>query len=169
MTKFQELWWLQARSDHEVFELLRERRVNPCHQLHYLQMATEKLAKAYFWRGGSPSKTTHIGLMTFLKALSGARRSERVGIARSLAFGRFSDFERWVRLTSPLAYNLENITPAHAKKDHPNPEYPWPHDAPTWAPVTYSFEVWTDLNTTGRGRQLLTVVSAAIRTFPGFA
>jgi hypothetical protein len=46
MTDAQRLWWAQAKSDHGVFVLLRKQGVHDCHLLHYLQMATEKLAKA---------------------------------------------------------------------------------------------------------------------------
>jgi hypothetical protein len=37
----------QARSDWQVFEHLYDSDFPECHALHYLQMATEKLAKAY--------------------------------------------------------------------------------------------------------------------------
>ena len=40
----------QARSDWNVYRLLSESREPSCHALHYLQMATEKLAKAYRMR-----------------------------------------------------------------------------------------------------------------------
>jgi hypothetical protein len=54
MNNFQKLWWQQARSDLAVLALLRRHDICPCHQLHYLQMVTEKLAQAYFWRSKSP-------------------------------------------------------------------------------------------------------------------
>ena len=56
MNTFQGLWWQQAKSDHQVFQRLRSEGVAQCHSLHYLQMVTEKLAKAYFWRSGSPRR-----------------------------------------------------------------------------------------------------------------
>jgi hypothetical protein len=37
----------QAHSDYSVYKKLNELRLPLCHKLHYLQMATEKLAKAY--------------------------------------------------------------------------------------------------------------------------
>jgi hypothetical protein len=46
MNGCQDLWWQQARSDHAILLLLRRYGVAPCHQLHYLQMVTEKIAKA---------------------------------------------------------------------------------------------------------------------------
>jgi hypothetical protein len=46
MNKYQELWWQQSESDHAAFQLLRGHGPGVCHTLHYLQMTTEKLAKA---------------------------------------------------------------------------------------------------------------------------
>lgn len=56
----------QARSDWQLFERLREMEsVEMCHHLHYLQMACEKLAKAYRFRDtdAQPSSllTHHVG------------------------------------------------------------------------------------------------------------
>ena len=47
MNGCQTLWWQQARSDHSILLLLRAKGAVACHQLHYLQMVCEKLAKAY--------------------------------------------------------------------------------------------------------------------------
>ena len=52
MNDAQELWLRQARSDHALFLQLRRTGADECHLLHYLQMATEKLSKAYLWRSG---------------------------------------------------------------------------------------------------------------------
>ena len=48
MIDAQRLWWEQSKSDLRVFKQLRALGAHPCHLLHYLQMATEKLSKAYF-------------------------------------------------------------------------------------------------------------------------
>jgi hypothetical protein len=169
MNDFQRLWWRQAKSDHDIFVLLRDTGVSACHQLHYLQMATEKLAKAYFWRTGSPPWKSHVGLRQFLLRLATARTSERQRIVEALAFKRFDDFQAWNRAIAPLAYGLERLAPALAQCDGPNPEYPWPHSAPTQAPVDYEFQVWKDLTETGRGRQLQQVIADAMRRFPTYA
>lgn len=47
----------QARSDFAVYRQLPALRVPRCHELHYLQMAAEKLAKAAVLRGDLT--TTH--------------------------------------------------------------------------------------------------------------
>ena len=52
MNPYQRVWWQQVQSDYSVLLLLRREGAAPCRQLHYLQMVTEKLAKAYLWRHG---------------------------------------------------------------------------------------------------------------------
>jgi len=69
MNGFQTLWWEQTRSDHSVLLLLRKKDYNPCHQLHYLQMVTEKLGKAYFWRTGQAPPKSHASFLRFVQAL----------------------------------------------------------------------------------------------------
>ena len=49
------------------------------------------------------------------------------------------------------------MTPALAN-DGPNPEYPWPTNAPTTAPVEYSFPIWEELTETAYGRTLLSLI-----------
>lgn len=169
MNNYQELWWKQARSDHDVLVHFRLRGFNPCHQLHYLQMATEKLAKAYFWRSGTAPPMSHVGIRQFLKRLGTAGSSERRRIAKVFDFNRFDDFQNWIHLVSPLAYELERLAPAFARGVGPNPEYPWPHVAPAVAPVSFSFGIWKELTETGRGRQLQQAIDAAVEKFPIYA
>jgi hypothetical protein len=52
MNPSQELWWRQAESDHRLYVRLRGEKYETYHIPHYLQMATEKLSKAYLWRSG---------------------------------------------------------------------------------------------------------------------
>jgi len=42
-----EAFLAQAKSDWQIYEHLEKTSFSKCHALHYLQMATEKLAKAY--------------------------------------------------------------------------------------------------------------------------
>ena len=168
MNSYQELWWQQARSDHAVLQLLRRRGLAPCHSLHYIQMVAEKLAKAYFWRSSSPPPRSHAGFVQFVRFLGGARQSERTGIASAFGFSRFEDFQRWTRAVLPLAYELERLAPSLAQ-DGPNPEYPWPQNGPEYAPSQFEFELWIQLTSTGRGRQLMQVIEVAIENFPMYA
>ncbi|HTU25627.1 MAG TPA: hypothetical protein VMF30_09535 [Pirellulales bacterium] len=166
MNEFQRLWWQQARSDHEVFLLLRREGISACHLLHYLQMATEKLAKAYFWRTNAPPKS-HAGFVKFLRSLGGTPTAHRSSMAKRFAFNRFEDFQRWIFAVLPIAYDLERITPALAS-DGPNSEYPWPHAKPANAPVSYEFDVWNSL-AKHQGRELMRFVHRAVERFSEFA
>jgi len=165
MNRYQQVWWEQTRADHEVLGLLRRMDAAPCHQLHYLQMVTEKLGKAYFWRVGRPPPTTHTSFVRFLKALDDRRTPDVDQIAGLLGFGRSQDLGNWIRTITPLAYDLERLAPNLAGVNNPNPEYPWPHAAPVHVPVSHPFTVWAELQT-GRGRQLLRVIDSAVRQFP---
>ena len=167
MNSYQELWWQQAKSDHHAFVLLRGRGIAQCHSLHYLQMATEKIAKAYFWRSGSPPPRRHAGFVQFLRFLGHIRQKDRERIANLFSFNRFTDFRNWIRAVLPIAYALERLAPDLAG-DGPNPEYPWPHAAPHAAPATYDFPVWA-LLTSGRGRDLMKVIRIAVGRFPDYA
>lgn len=167
MNDAQELWWTQALSDLAIFMQLRRIGAHECHLLHYLQMATEKLSKAYLWRSGHSPPRRHTGFVRFLTALLD-RRGELSRIAKVLGFGRRSDLDNWVHSVRPMAYSLQNIAPAEAGNG-PNPEYPWPHEAPAYCPVGHSFDLWNQLTNTGQGRKLMEFVKHAILRFENHA
>jgi hypothetical protein len=169
MNDFQKLWWRQVQSDIDVLELLKKdfKRYPPCHQLHYLQMVTEKLGKAYLWRSKNPPDKNHASFVLFLRALGSVSISIRPQVARIFGFSRFDDFQAWLRQILPLAYQLQRMAPQLAE-DGPNPEYPWPHSAPLHVPAEYDFGIWHELNT-GRGRQFIQVITAAVKHFELYA
>lgn len=168
MNKYQELWWLQAKSDHAMYVLLRKNGGGDCHQLHYLQMATEKLGKAYQWNSGDPPSRTHSGFVQFMRQLGSVPREQREVIAATFNFTRFRDFRAWVTAILPLAYELQRLAPALAN-DGPNPEYPWPQEAPTEVPVSFDFPLSKTLRDTGQGRAFIRVLEWAIEKFPVYA
>ena len=168
MNAYQALWWEQVCADHAVLLQLRRNHANPCHQLHYLQMVSEKLGKAYFWRTGKAPRASHASFVRFLQALGDRPNPDRTLIALRFGFGRAKDFENWMPTITPLAYDLGRLAPALAGVNGPNPEYPWPMDAPISAPATYDFPIWTKLTDSGPGRQLLKVIDAAVFHFPSY-
>jgi hypothetical protein len=168
MTIEQELWWFQARSDFELSERLRGMGVGQCHLLHYLQMTTEKLSKAYLWRSGHPPPKTHVGFVRFLRALLDRRSEEISRIASVLGFADAMGLENWISKVLPLAYSVQSLAPAEAG-DGPNAEYPWPHATPTTSPVNFSFPTWDQLANTGQGRRLLQFVRVAVQQFAQIA
>ena len=167
MNRWQELWWQQAKSDHAAFVLVRGKGIAQCHSLHYLQMVTEKIAKAYFWRSGHPPPRSHAGFVQFLRFLGHIRQGDRRRIADLFSFNRFADFQNWIRTVLPIAYDLERLAPDLAN-DGPNPEYPWPHARPNSAPVNHNFPIWATL-TSGQGRDLMRVIRIAVNRFPEYA
>ncbi len=166
MNSYQEVWWQQAQSDHEAFVRIRGLGVSPCHSLHYLQMVTEKIAKAYFWRSGSPPPQSHAGFVQFLRFLGQIRPAERARMADLFTFKRFTDFQGWIHTVLPMAYELERLAPALAQNG-PNPEYPWPHRLPQFAPANFNFAIWQWLES-GQGRDLMRVVRIAVNRFPEY-
>lgn len=168
MNDSQQLWWKQARSDHQLFRQLQRARVNESHLLHYLQMATEKLSKAYLWRSGHAPPKSHTGFVRFLKALLDRRPAELDRIAKAFGFSRPEDFERWAQRAQGLAYSLQNIAPAEARNG-PNPEYPWPHEAPALCPCEHRFHLWDQLINTGQGRKFVAFIDRAIANFNVYA
>lgn len=164
MNSYQELWWQQAQSDYAALTLLRRHGADSCQLLHYLQMVTEKLAKAYFWRSGNAPPRSHASFVRFMRSLGGVRQSERDNVAAAFGFRRFEDLRHWVRSALPLAYELERLAPALAGNG-PNPEYPWPWKVPEYVPARFHFDVWDQLTNTGRGRQLMQVIQSAVNNF----
>jgi hypothetical protein len=166
MNNFQKLWWQQVQSDHIVLVLLRKQGANPCHQLHYLQMVTEKLGKAHFWREGKPPGMSHSIFVEFLRDFSRIRDSKgRQKIADIFGFQHFDNLKNWIRAVMPLAYELQRMAPALAQNG-PNPEYPWPHSVPQHAPATFDFDIWRKLTGTGHGHRLIQIIDVAVTKFP---
>ena len=167
MNKYRALWWEQAKSDHNAFLLLRGQGAGQCHSLHYLQMVTEKIAKAYFWRSGLPPPRNHAGLVQFLRFLGQIRQSDRTRVANLFSFARFDDFQNWMYSVLPIAYDLERLAPTLAENG-PNPEYPWPHEKPNPHRQITSLIPGRD-STSGHGRDLMRVIHIAVRRFPEYA
>lgn len=166
MNRSQELWWQQANSDFSIWRLLNANDAGPCHQLHYLQMLTEKISKAYFWRTGKPPRKSHVGFVDFLRSLGSRslKKSERNRIAAIFGFKQYEHFESWMHNVTPLIHELERLAPALAG-DGPNPEYPWPYLAPQHSPTTYPFHAWTALTSSTQGRSLIKFVETAVKRF----
>lgn len=168
MTELQRLWWQQASSDHKIYRMLRAANTESCHQLHYLQMTMEKLAKAYLWRTGKASRVSHVSVDIFLRSLMDRSRADLESIAAALNFKSSDHLETSVRSMRPMARQIELLAPSLAA-DGPNAEYPWPHHRPVHTPESFDFPIWRDLTETGRGRAMLAFVEAAVVAFPRYA
>lgn len=136
----------QAESDYEVYRALGQSKAALCHRLHYLQMASEKLAKSFLCHGTQrPSKKTHYVLVRFLKLTKLQSR-----VARLLNYDSNNHLSYCAYIDSLLAVasRVEDLAPAGGSFDKMNPEYPW-EAAPgiVQAPVEYAFSEFspTDL------------------------
>ena len=156
----QGLYLTQARSDFHALRALKG--ADPCHQIHYLQMATEKLAKAYFWRVGKPLKKRHDFFVKFLRA---ARK--RGDIGRILGIKPTANWEAYVDSVLPVTLAVEQMAPSEAG-DGPNAEYPWPHEAPEQAPATFAFPVWDEI-AAPHGQKFLGLLGRLLDNFEKFA
>src|SRR4051794_33681420 len=115
-------------------------------------MATELLGKANAWKNGPVGKS-HKALVSFLRSLSSNTKAQR----RLRFEGQNQNWTNTIRKLTPIAESLQKMAPALAN-DGPNPEYPWPPDAPTHAPVEYAFPIWSELTETSYGRMLISLI-----------
>ena len=72
----------QAKSDFTMFQVIQDAPL--CHRLHYLQMATEKLAKGFLTPpGGARYGKTHDAFVRFLRVAKGRPEFQAVSQFRS--------------------------------------------------------------------------------------
>ena len=123
----------QARSNYELLKLLSRENAPLCPQLHYLQMATEKLAKGFSTPPGGPQPPkVHRAFVNFMRSVHGSRT------LRQACHCGPGQIEAYIDLLLPLARLIEDLAPANAS-DGPKPEYPWQIPAGIIAPVHYPF------------------------------
>ena len=133
---------VQARSDFEMLQFLRRHAAPFCYQLHFLQMATEKLGKGFATASGGlqPSKVHR----AFVGFLCSVRSSARLRQACQCGPGQI---DAYVGPLMPQARLIEDLAPSIAN-DGPNPECPWRQPLGVTAPVDYQF---LNLQFDGRG------------------
>jgi hypothetical protein len=112
---------IQARSDYAVLRWLRRSNNDVCHSLHYLQMACEKLAKAWLTdRHDNPPLPSHTALVRMLQTLKA-----RPEVRRALRFADTNAYKRYLDSLLELAARVEKLAPVSGGFGQPNPEYPW--------------------------------------------
>jgi hypothetical protein len=111
---------LQALSDLEVRELLADNGVAKCHRLHYLQMAAEKVCKAYLIgaNGRENVKNSHAYVQYTLPKLAQYFYGlESTSVAPIWLINGIKSFARQIELIAPACKD------GGARPD--NSEYPW--------------------------------------------
>lgn len=153
----------QARSDWRVYQLLSEASVPACHVLHYLQMACEKVAKAYRIRDlSSPIDELtrhHVGFTRFVSAFL---RSPMMCRAFENQTARHRTL---MQEMNQLARLIEGLAPAVDREARPeNSEYPWVAGDDVIAPCDYGYPNFS-LLTEPRGRGLLKLIGRMMDDF----
>jgi hypothetical protein len=156
MNEKQRLHLVQARSDWKIYQLLKSQPI--CHRLHYFQMCTEKLAKAYFWKNPGAGNLGHAAFVKFVRAMA-----TKPKVASKLGFDDTVSFREWIKDASDLAYELERLAPALAG-DGPNPDYPWPRHNPEHAPVEHDFQAWRHMQS-ANGHSLWIMIDKVLESF----
>ena len=117
-----------------LLKLLKEDDVPECQRLHYLQMATEKLAKGFLTQPGGPRyPKVHDAFARFVKKFA----KLNLNLQRACRFeGNPAAYARCLDGLGDLAQKVEDLSPEGG--DHPNPEYPWEQNSLILSPLTHS-------------------------------
>jgi hypothetical protein len=151
----------QARSDWDTGQVIMENSCGACHELHYLQMTTEKLGKAALLRSGVNLDNVSATHKTFIRFLRVASRNS--SLRRTLQFNA-RQLQAYVTEVLPVADQIERLAPTLAQNG-PNAEYPW--ETPSGqvnVPVSYVFPVTKELSGP-QGRKLLKLIHLILNEF----
>jgi len=150
----------QAEADFEAWEKLQVRGdISRCHQLLFLQMACEKLAKAHLYGTGSDSPSIDTSHERFAKSFPAIAKHHYARVGKKLG-----KYDRALKNMRSLAREIELLSPAVHKdrKRRDNCEYPWElQNGELRIPASHSFPNLT-LLTQHTGRNLLKIVKEAI-------
>ena len=160
---FANAYYRQASSDWQVYRTLEAGKLPRCHALHYLQMACEKLAKAYRLRDTSSKEAkirkSHTGFAKFINAFlrSPALMAEYQGqLARHQAV---------CKSAARFAEAIEKLAPSIDQETSPeNAEYPWERGRSVITPCEYDYPALSLLSAAG-GRAFLNLIDRALRDY----
>jgi hypothetical protein len=129
----------QAQSDYEVYKLLlKAPNVPRCHSLHYLQMATEKLAKYFLAQPNKPPKASHAQFVSFIQCAQNF-----TALRRALYYESLDAFIEYLDTMAPAAQRIASLAPSSDMRCV-NAEYPWERQtvqsSHIIAPCDYKFE-----------------------------
>ncbi|HEY5961112.1 MAG TPA: hypothetical protein VIV60_31360 [Polyangiaceae bacterium] len=134
----------QGKSDLAVYDALKKLRTDgtlaaDCHELHYFQMALEKIGKAYVLRFANAQIQNHRSSHDVAKAFM---QNVQKDPAFKSILGTNQSLSKEVR---SLATALEQLAPAVERESNPrNCEYPWSDGSMITVPVDVGFRAtWT--------------------------
>lgn len=150
----------QGASDLSTYQVLRERQVHPCHWLHYLQMASEKIAKAHQFRHTYKDieslLTQHQGLIEFINTYY---RSPEM---KARFAGREEQLRSMQRDLTAFAAELQKLAPAVDREKSPsNAEYPWSNGVTLTVPCEHTYAMSASFSQDVRRRFVQTLKEAS--------
>lgn len=155
----------QSRSDFSMYQRLElsGAGVEECHRLHFLQMACEKIAKAYRFRDTATSEerltTEHVAFSQFIDSYLASADMKNRYRAHAKQLVQIRKHARG------LARSIEKLAPAVDREGAPaNAEYPWQVGQLVVSPCEYTFPE-LQLLTGPQGRSFLKLVKTAIDDF----
>lgn len=130
----------QSRSDFAIYALMSAEAsgISACHRLHYLQMACEKIAKAYRFRDTSTASedllTSHVAFSKFIECfLTSPAMKQRYR-------GKDARLRNVIRYARKYARAVEELAPAVDRENTPcNAEYPWEDEHGVVVPCEYTY------------------------------
>jgi hypothetical protein len=161
----------QSRSDFTVFEAFPTAMPDGelCHRLRYLQMACEKIAKAYRFRDTStPMEVLLTSHVAFFKCIENVLRSPEI---KRRYNSRSAELRRLLGRAGSVAREIERLAPAVDRDHSPqNTEYPWEDGDNVVLPCQYSYPNLDMLFSVKSfpfvgGRDILTLIRTMIYDF----
>src|SRR6266852_9840466 len=116
---WQEAFRVQASSDWKVYKNLNSNSFEDCHQLHYLLMASEKLAKAHLSNPTNPAQKSHTSLREFVH-ICGSIPNLRKYINSNY---NANQIRQYISTLKIICEKLLSVIPKGTKDI--NVEYPW--------------------------------------------
>jgi len=161
--KYARAFAIQGASDFRLYQnvLCKSDEVETCHKLHYLQMACEKIAKAYMCKDEniaiSKIITSHVAFSRFIEGyMRSPLISELYNEKINVLSGRIKQFKS-------LAREIELLAPAVDQQNNPhNSEYPWKSGNDIIIPCEYSFSQLRILSPTPATNDFLRIIKIAI-------
>lgn len=163
---YAEAFAAQGRSDWAVYQHLSTLTYPSlpwCHALHYLQMATEKIAKAYRIRDTNANVEDvvkhHAGFEEFINSFFRSRQ------IKEEFEGKDAALQTLQKNAGALAREIEKLAPAIDRPASPeNAEYPWERDGQVFRPCSFGYPSLAMLKQPG-GRAIMNMIERSFRDF----
>lgn len=161
-----EAYAAQSQSDFRVFQEFLQ-GAEECHRLHFLQMACEKIAKAYRLRDTpdfpEDGLYSHVIFSRFILNLLKSPQIKRLYKSQNAALKQLE------RDANCLSREIEKLAPAVDREQTPaNVEYPWIQGQLVFTPCVFSFANLSLLRDQN-GREFLKLIAMAIKDFSSIA